>query len=292
MKVNASLLMSGMRWAMKTGLWQPSREEWLLAARCVQQEEKDRINKFVFAKDAKYAMAGRLLIRKAVSDQLGIQWKDVQLGRTEKGKPYLTNTVDNDDHALFSFNVSHSGDYAVLAAEHKHVVGVDVMKVDYPNRGDVPEFFRMMRRQFTDHEWSTIKTPNSEWEQLKLFYRHWCLKESYVKALGVGIGFELQRIDFHLKTPQVRTGEVSQDTQVYIDGTHQPDWLFQESALDDTHCAAVAIQGLTQAVSDPPPFRVLEFSELTGVAQPLLPEDVSYWESFRNKKERPQLTKR
>ncbi|XP_078602362.1 L-aminoadipate-semialdehyde dehydrogenase-phosphopantetheinyl transferase-like [Branchiostoma floridae x Branchiostoma japonicum] len=284
-------LMSGIRWAMKTGLWQPSREEWLLAARCVQQEEKDRIDKFVFAKDAKYAMAGRLLIRKAISDQLGIPWKDIRLGRTEKGKPYLTNEVDAD-HALFSFNVSHSGDYAVLAAESRNVVGVDVMKVDYPNRGDVPEFFRMMRRQFTEHEWSTIKTPRSEWEQLKLFYRHWCLKESYVKALGVGIGFELQRIDFHLKTLQVSPGEVAQDTQVYIDGTHQPGWLFQESVLDNTHCTAVAIQGLTQPVSDPPTFRVVEFPELTGLAQPLLPEDVSYWDSFRNKKERPQLSKR
>eukprot|EP00058_Branchiostoma_floridae_P026098 XP_002611588.1 hypothetical protein BRAFLDRAFT_63764 [Branchiostoma floridae] len=247
MRVTVSLLMSGIRWAMKTGLWQPSREEWLLAARCVQQEEKDRIDKFVFAKDAKYAMAGRLLIRKAINDQLGIPWRDIRLGRTEKGKPYLTSTVDAD-HALFSFNVSHSGDYAVLAAESRNVVGVDVMKVDYPNRGDVPEFFRTMRRQFTEHEWSTIKTPSSEWEQLKLFYRHWCLKESYVKALGVGIGFELQRIDFHLKTPQ--------------------------------------------PVSDPPTFRAVEFPELTGLAQPLLPEDVSYWDSFRNKKERPQLSKR
>ncbi|XP_078682625.1 L-aminoadipate-semialdehyde dehydrogenase-phosphopantetheinyl transferase-like [Branchiostoma floridae x Branchiostoma belcheri] len=290
MKVSAGLLMSGIRWAVKTGLWQPSREEWLLAARCVQQEEKDRINKFVFAKDAKYAMAGRLLIRKAVSDRLGLPWKDIRLGRTEKGKPYLTNTV-GADHALFSFNVSHSGDYAVLAAEQEHTVGVDVMKIDYPNRGDVPEFFRTMRRQFTDHEWTTIKTPSSEWEQLKLFYRHWCLKESYVKALGVGIGFELQRIDFHLQVP-VGVGEVVQDTQVHIDGTHEPGWLFQETTLDDTHCAAVAIQGLTQAVSDPPSFRVLNFAELTGAAQPLLPEDVSYWDSFRNKKERPQLAKR
>lgn len=50
--------MSSVRWAFRCGSWTPSRSEWLFAARCIQQEEKDRIGQFVFAKDAKSAMVG------------------------------------------------------------------------------------------------------------------------------------------------------------------------------------------------------------------------------------------
>lgn len=48
--------MEGVRWAFRCGSWSPSRAEWLLAARCVQREERERIGQFVFAKDAKSAM--------------------------------------------------------------------------------------------------------------------------------------------------------------------------------------------------------------------------------------------
>lgn len=37
----------------------------------------------------------------------------------------------------------------------------------------VPEFFRIMTRQFTAHEWSAIQSAGSEHQQLAAFYRHW-----------------------------------------------------------------------------------------------------------------------
>ncbi len=48
--------MGSVRWAFRFGNWQPTCEEWTMAARCVQPEEKDRIGKFVFKKDGKSAM--------------------------------------------------------------------------------------------------------------------------------------------------------------------------------------------------------------------------------------------
>ena len=43
-----------------------------------------------------------------------------------------------------------------------------------------------------------------------------CLKESYVKAVGVGISINLQRIDFHTKTKAVemKPGVMVSDTEV------------------------------------------------------------------------------
>ena len=79
-----------------------------------------------------YLQAGRLLMRKAISESLKIPYKFIQLARTDKGKPYLVNEQTVLPH--FTFNVSHQGDLTVLAAEPVHSVGIDVMKVEYPSR--------------------------------------------------------------------------------------------------------------------------------------------------------------
>lgn len=68
-----------------------------------------------------------------------------------------------------------------------------------------------------------------------------CLKESYVKALGVGIGFSLQRLDFHTHTDTI-PGQVITDTRLYLDGHCLDDWQLQETMLDDSHCVAVAVK--------------------------------------------------
>ena len=64
---------------------------------------------------------------------MGIPYKTIAIARTEKGKPFLSNEVPAEMNN-FNFNVSHQGEYAVLAAEHHRQVGVDVMQVEYPRK--------------------------------------------------------------------------------------------------------------------------------------------------------------
>lgn len=45
--------------------------------------------------------------------------------------------------------------------------------LDPAGSSSVPEFFRVMTRQFTAHEWSVIQSAGSEVRQLAAFYRHW-----------------------------------------------------------------------------------------------------------------------
>lgn len=293
--------MGSVRWAFRCGSWTPSRSDWLFAARCVQREEKDRIGQFVFAKDAKSAMAGRLLLRKFVCERMGISWSEIRLERTPKGKPYLANplktTTDSGTEApVWSFNLSHQGDYAVLAAEQGMQVGVDVMKTVMPGSSSVPEFFRIMTRQFTVHEWSIIQSAGLEQQQLATFYRHWALKESYIKAIGTGLGFNLQRVEFHLTSEPVTRERALRQTKMYLDEEEEEDWTFEESLLDADHQVAVALGPSNQAGSPPPhqslppptTFTLLSFSELIASASPLTEEDPAYWDSFEKKAEAPQ----
>lgn len=296
--------MGSVRWAFRCGSWTPSRSEWLFAARCIQREEKERIGQFVFAKDAKSAMAGRLLLRRFVCERMDVPWSEIRLERSPRGKPYLAaplkgNRVgpDSNPHPLgWSFNLSHQGDYAVLAAEQGLQVGVDIMKTTMPGSSSVPEFFRIMARQFTDHEWRVIQSAGSEVRQLAAFYRHWALKESFIKAIGTGLGFNLQRAEFHLSSEAPVEGRPLRTTKMHLDEEEEEDWLFEECLLDDDHQVAVALgpgpgpasSGRRPPLPPPTSFTLLSFSDLMALATPLTEEDPAYWDSFQKKAEAPQ----
>ncbi|XP_051252556.1 L-aminoadipate-semialdehyde dehydrogenase-phosphopantetheinyl transferase isoform X1 [Dicentrarchus labrax] len=293
--------MGSVRWAFLCGSWTPSRADWLLAARCIQREEKDRIGQFVFAKDAKSAMAGRLLLRRFVCEKMGIPWSDIRLERSPRGKPYLAaplkvSSDSGPEPPAWSFNLSHQGDYAVLAAERGKQVGVDIMKTTMPGSSSVPEFFRIMTRQFTAYEWSVIQSAGSEHQQLATFYRHWALKESFIKAIGTGLGFNLQRVEFHLPSDPLTYGQPLSQTRMHLDEEEEEDWIFEESLLDADHHVAVALGPADKPASAPlrpslPPattFTLLSFSDLIASASPLTEEDSAYWDSFKMKAEVPQ----
>lgn len=82
-----------------------------------------------------YVQIGRLLIRRVVSSMLGIPYRCIKLARTDKGKPYILSSTDSTTPRLnCNFNISHHGDYVVIAAEAEKLVGVDIMKVEWPRK--------------------------------------------------------------------------------------------------------------------------------------------------------------
>ena len=86
-------------------------------------------------------------MRKAISYILKRPNNDITLARTERSKPYLVATAatssntpaisiqsDFDKSDELYFNISHQGQYAVLAVEKQYTVGIDVMKIDEPGK--------------------------------------------------------------------------------------------------------------------------------------------------------------
>jgi len=278
--------MTSCRLAINTRLWSPHTDQWLAAAAAIQQEEQERISRFVFRKDAKSAMAGRLLIRKAINNTLGIGNSQIILSRTDKGKPYLVNFPSHLPH--FNFNVSHQGAYAVIASEPHSRVGIDVMEIEFTRNKSTEEFFSTMDRQFTAKEWEAITRPCDEWEQLSNFYRYWCLKESFVKAVGDGIGFSLKRLEFQVNSA-LEYGLSASDTKIYIDGKLSEDWIFHETKLDTTHCVAVALQEKNDHPFEcsPKNFTILNAGEVLSSLEPIREVREQFWQEFSEKEEKP-----
>jgi 4'-phosphopantetheinyl transferase len=90
------------------------------------------------------------------------------------GKPEL------QDHRL-QFNVSHSGDHALIAVSH-HTLGVDLEHINRKNT-DIDGMIEMVCHP--TEKAALHKLPESE--KALAFYRLWTQKEAYCKMSGLGL---------------------------------------------------------------------------------------------------------
>eukprot|EP00123_Amoebidium_parasiticum_P021666 comp7150_c0_seq1/m.2872 comp7150_c0_seq1/g.2872 ORF comp7150_c0_seq1/g.2872 comp7150_c0_seq1/m.2872 type:complete len:305 (-) comp7150_c0_seq1:432-1346(-) len=288
-----------LRWAFDVAAWQPTAEQLAYAIACIQPEEKERISRFVYQKDARLALAGRLLLRRAAGHRLGIGWEDIALSRTKANKPYVANEVD-DEAKGYSFNVAHHGNFTVLAAEKGRDVGVDVMTFDPPDPPEtVDSLLALMRPQLSDNEWDEIYQSQSPLEH---FYRIWTLKEAYIKAVGLGLQIDLGQLDFHQSNPMhlrrrhenfpsAPFSQLETSAVVHVNGTKIDGWTFEQSYLDDDHCVCVGLAPVkTRAHTqrergddekdvderEHVVFEVLSFEKVIEGATPLGPLDLTY----------------
>lgn len=277
---------SSARWAFNCRNWNPSESDWLLLSSGIQCEEKERIGKFVFRRDGKSAMAGRLLIRKFLTNVTGLSWREIIILRDLKtNKPYFLSDQFKNIH----FNISHSGDFVILAGHTGNIkLGIDIMKIDKKRSSEVPEFFRLMSRHFSEEEMKNINLPSGDSDKMKMFYRYWCLKESYSKAIGIGInGIDLKTLNFRINTFDLSKEKYVDDTELYMHGVKQNDWLFQEILIDDLHSAAVALYNYKDVTGINRQFSVIKYNDLISEIQPILPLDPEYSAQFIAKPDVP-----
>ena len=222
------------------------------------------------------------------------------------------STGTESPYEAFHFNVSHSGDYCVLAAEQSTTkLGVDLMKVEVSGgMGRLAGFFRSMTRQFSEAEWRYIRSAEGGDEsKLARFIRLWSLKEALVKAEGSGIILPLSRLSFACPTKLVAPGQAivtdSSVTVVNPGEGHRPlpePWAFEECMLDRLHYVSVAKQVKQEGKDDGDHhqnnnnnhhlgFEMLAIEDLLAEAQNLslspgqlcTHDDEKYWTDFCRK---------
>ena len=240
------------RWAVNINDWIPTQQEWIKAMRCIQPIERQRIRKFRYRKDAKASIVGRLLMRFWASKTFNMDSNLLEFNRTKKGRPYLRRKnlmkPSESENDYWDFNVSHAGNYTVFVAEKSvDSIGVDVMSLQDIrfDRSDekIQDFFRIMTKQFTESEWNQIKcsSPPSQTKSLATFFRFWTLKESFVKADGEGLAWDLQRLSFQLLQNSF-DDKIICDSELSIDRQLVKNWHFQESLLDPDHWVSTALK--------------------------------------------------
>ncbi|KAF8671583.1 hypothetical protein HU200_049907 [Digitaria exilis] len=227
------------RWLVDVARWRPSPAQFDAVIALLPSHDRPAIARFVREDDRKRALVSRLLHYSLVHHVLRIPFRQINICRTPEGKPYL----QKNGSALpnFNFNTSHQGDYVGIASEPLYLVGLDIVSVSKPHGETASEFISNFSSYLTHHEWNCIVRAGTPSQVLTEFYRYWCLKEAFVKAIGAGVGFGLQRIEFH--------HEHWTNISIHIDGEVSNKWRFWLFNLDEMHLASIAQGHPEDAVS-------------------------------------------
>lgn len=152
-------------------------------------QERARYERYELIRSRRQLLLSRAMLRTVLTRYLGA---DVAIRIAEHGRPELVQA------SPLSFNLSHSRDRVIVAVSSAGPVGVDVEYAARPRRVE-----RLMTRYFSDLEQAALLTLPPE-ERLARFYRLWALKESYIKARGLGLAIPLGDFSFEFLDPEER----------------------------------------------------------------------------------------
>lgn len=155
--------------AMATGVLSP--EETARAARIVRLPQRRR-----------YMMA-RAGVRVLLAQALGLDARAVPLAADEHGKPILTGRA----HGRLGFNLSHSGELALIAIGTQLAIGVDIEPIAAPRAGIADSFFSVAEIESLAALSGAALAAG--------FTRLWTRKEALVKAVGLGLRMPLDAFD-------------------------------------------------------------------------------------------------
>ena len=232
-----------LRWCVNSTTWNPDDEEFNFVLGLLPVREREGVTRFKHVADRKRAVLSRLWVRCAILRALAsvegaknkLRMEDLDVKRTKGAKPFYAASLASASAPNFNFNVSHEGDYVVLASETHAVVGVDVAAPGQVRaiggNGSVERDVEALLRTFTstlaDGEIAAIRAKTArdgERAGEDLFRRHWSLKEAMVKAIGVGLAMDLRRCEFAID-------EATSTARVTLDGQPRDDWSFHMQAF-------------------------------------------------------------
>jgi len=189
-------------------------------------DESQRAARFRFDIDRHRFIASHIALRDVISRYLGCEPRQIDFTVGEYGKPAVASDINLD------FNLSHSGDYALIAVAREYKVGIDVERF----RQDM-EIDKIARRFFSKEENSELMELPPE-QQITGFFNCWTRKEAYIKAHGLGLSLPLNSFDVSLtpKEPAVlrATRPASQEA------SH---WTLLSLDIEDQYAGAVSVDG-------------------------------------------------
>lgn len=210
-------------------IWRAALDLPTLAVRRLEkelvEEETARARRLYFERDRKRFTVAHALVREVIGRYVGEPSARLLFRRNEYGKPSLL------DDAV-RFNLSHSGDEALLAITRRPHVGVDIERI----RRDI-EYLEIAGRYFSESESRELRSLPADL-QTAAFFRGWTRKEAFIKAIGEGVSFPLDRFDVSLAP-----GRLARLVSIRGDPGAAARWDLRDVQVDDCYAAAVVVDG-------------------------------------------------
>jgi 4'-phosphopantetheinyl transferase len=153
-------------------------------------DEQARAGRFARAADRDEFVQRRVFQRLCGAEALGGSRSlfDIRFAHDDPGRPLL----DDCPQTWFGFASCARG---VLGAwSGRAAVGVDI---ELPGAWAASEAAALAADHFTDRERRLVSAAAGA-DQVRRFYRYWCLKEAALKSVGAGLPFGMDRFEFDL----------------------------------------------------------------------------------------------
>ncbi|MFV2057238.1 MAG: 4'-phosphopantetheinyl transferase superfamily protein [Thiohalomonadales bacterium] len=150
----------------------------------LSKQEIERGNHYKSSQDRLRFYRNRSIIRQLAGVYIDLPADAIEFVYNPQGKPAINLQPTSTP---LHFNLSHSGDIGLLAFCRSTEIGIDI---EYINRN--ANYYKLAQRFFSKDEFAVIAATEPE-NISRQFFRLWTRKEAFVKAVGTGLGFPLNK---------------------------------------------------------------------------------------------------
>jgi 4'-phosphopantetheinyl transferase len=204
--------------------------------------EQQQAQKFIQTKHQERFIIIHGILRQLLANYLTIEPTKINFTNNEFGKPYLSSIGEEitistlsssrnpcEHEGYIHFNISHSEDVALLAFSKNLIIGIDV---EFKRKNI--DAIEIAKRFFTAKEADTIINTSSLELQLECFFNYWTYKEAFVKAIGQGLNYPLNKFEIDIE-----------NLNIHIDDPkyNSINWSLAKIDPNPNYSAAIAIAG-------------------------------------------------
>ncbi len=195
---------------------------------CLSLDEIKRANRFRFDDIRQKFIVGHGVLRFILARYLNISPPDIIFHYGKFGKPYLDSTCNTIG---LQFNLAHSHEMIVFGIILGHRIGVDLEYIR------PVEHKASISKQFFSMKEYTVWQLLPDEEKTVGFFNCWTRKEAYIKAIGKGFSYPLDKFAVSLRPNEPAKLEWVHDSSDEVNR-----WAMQPFSLADKYIGVVVVE--------------------------------------------------
>ncbi len=186
--------------------------------------EQGRTGEYKLVADRERYIQAHLFLREVLSKYINVAPADIVFNYTTYGQPILVQMVRDEP---VHFNISYCGTW-VMVGVASNPIGVDVERIRDIEDEDMD---RLSQTLFSAAERRYLQLIDNLPEKREYFFKVWTLKEAFIKGIGTGVSYGLQRF----------TALPGMGSAAPVLLCNEKGWILKQLSMVDGYTAAIAI---------------------------------------------------
>ena len=195
-------------------------------------DEAIQHQRFQFQSDQHTYLVSHALVRTVLSKYTDVKPDQWEFKKNSHGRPDIYQQSNGEQ---LKFNLTHTKGLCACVVTLGFECGIDAELINRKNN-----LSKIAERMFSDYEIHAMRNLQ-ESEFRKTFFKYWTLRESYVKALGTGLGGSSKDFYFNIDD----NAAVINFENEFGKGD-KTNWQFSIHAPTNNHISAIALRNETK----------------------------------------------